>query len=429
MSKVDVITFGCRLNAYESELIAAKAAAAGLADAVIVNTCAVTAEAERQARQAIRKARRARPDAKLIVTGCAAQIAPEKWAAMAEVDGVIGNTEKLEAQSYSPAPIGGKDDSYGHERIRVNDIFAARETASHLVGGFEGRARAFVQVQNGCDHRCTFCIIPYGRGTSRSVPLGPIVEQVRALVAGGYAEIVLTGVDITAYGADLPGKPSLGETAARLLKAVPELRRLRLTSLDPVEIDDALWRLIAEEPRLMPHLHLSLQSGDDLVLKRMKRRHSRADAVAATERARRLRPGIAFGADLIAGFPTESEAMFDNTLALVADCELAYLHVFPYSARERTPAAKMPQVPVPVRRERAARLRAAGDAALARFLARLVGGKAEALVETPGRGRTEHYAPIALPPAHAPGTVARVRVTGSIGTMLVAEGAERERAA
>ncbi|MFO0985961.1 MAG: tRNA (N(6)-L-threonylcarbamoyladenosine(37)-C(2))-methylthiotransferase MtaB [Alphaproteobacteria bacterium] len=429
MSKVDVITFGCRLNAYESELIAAKAAAAGLADAVIVNTCAVTAEAERQARQAIRKARRARPDAKLIVTGCAAQIAPEKWSAMAEVDGVIGNTEKLEAQSYSPAAVQGVDDSYGHERIRVNDIFAARETASHLVGGFEGRARAFVQVQNGCDHRCTFCIIPYGRGNSRSVPLGPIVEQVRALVAGGYAEIVLTGVDITAYGADLPGKPNLGETAARLLKAVPELRRLRLTSLDPVEIDDALWRLIAEEPRLMPHLHLSLQSGDDLVLKRMKRRHSRADAVAATERARRLRPGIAFGADLIAGFPTESEAMFDNTLALVADCELAYLHVFPYSARERTPAAKMPQVPVPVRRERAARLRAAGDAALTRFLARLVGGKAEALVETPGRGRTEHYAPIALPLAHAPGTVARVRVTGSTGTMLVAESAERERAA
>ncbi len=429
MSKVDVITFGCRLNAYESELIAAKAAAAGLADAVIVNTCAVTAEAERQARQAIRKARRARPDAKLIVTGCAAQIAPEKWAAMAEVDGVIGNTEKLEAQSYSPAAVEGVDDSYGHERIRVNDIFAARETASHLVGGFEGRARAFVQVQNGCDHRCTFCIIPYGRGNSRSVPLGPIVEQVRALVAGGYAEIVLTGVDITAYGADLPGKPSLGETAARLLKAVPELRRLRLTSLDPVEIDDVLWRLIAEEPRLMPHLHLSLQSGDDLVLKRMKRRHSRADAVAATERARRLRPGIAFGADLIAGFPTESEAMFDNTLALVADCELAYLHVFPYSARERTPAAMMPQVPVPLRRERATRLRAAGDAALARFLARRVGGEAEALVETPGRGRTEHYAPIALALAHAPGTVARVRVTGSTGTMLVAEGAERERAA
>jgi threonylcarbamoyladenosine tRNA methylthiotransferase MtaB len=476
MSGIEIITFGCRLNAYESELIAAKAREAGLADAVIVNTCAVTAEAERQARQAVRKARRARPGAKLIVTGCAAQIAPAKWAAMAEVDGVNGNAEKLEASSYSPSPRGegagggGEDlqaakargpinsaqhkkaaspvadevhpphpplprpgargkDAFGHERIRVNDIFAARETASHLVGGFEGRARAFVQVQNGCDHRCTFCIIPYGRGNSRSVPLGPIVEQVRALVAGGYNEIVLTGVDITSYGADLPGKPALGEMTARLLKAVPELPRLRLTSLDPVEIDDALWRLIAEEPRLMPHLHLSLQAGDDLVLKRMKRRHSRADAVAVTERARRLRPGIAFGADLIAGFPTESDAMFANTLALVEDCDLVYLHVFRYSAREGTPAAKMPQVPVPLRRERAARLREAGDASLARFLARQAGGEAAALVEAPGRGRTEHYAPIALPLAHAPTTITRVRVAGAAGDMLVAEGAERERAA
>jgi threonylcarbamoyladenosine tRNA methylthiotransferase MtaB len=464
---VEVITFGCRLNAYESELIAAKAKAAGLADAVIVNTCAVTAEAERQARQAIRKARRARPGATLIVTGCAAQIAPAKWAAMAEVDGVVGNVEKLEERTYSPSPWGegaggegedlrtlrsrdqnsppfgseryfpsppapsaqGEGDVYGHEKIRMNDIFAARETASHLVGGFEGRARAFVQVQNGCDHRCTFCIIPYGRGNSRSVPLGPIVGQVRALVAAGYAEIVLTGVDITAYGADLPGKPSLGEMSARLLKAVPELPRLRLTSLDPVEIDDALWRLIAEEPRLMPHLHLSIQAGDDLVLKRMKRRHSRADAVAVTERARRLRPGIAFGADLIAGFPTESEAMFASTLALVEACELAYLHVFPYSAREGTPAAKMPQVPVPVRRERARRLRMAGDAALARFLAGQKGRGVAALVETPGRGRTEHYAPIALPLGFAAGTIAHVSVADSTGHMLIAEGAERERAA
>ncbi len=431
---VEIITFGCRLNAYESELIAAKAKAAGLDDAVIVNTCAVTAEAERQARQAIRKARRARPHAQLIVTGCAAQIAPEKWAAMAEVDGVIGNEEKLEQKTY--APLAGSrssqaagDDIYGHEKIRVNDIFAARETASHLLGGFEGRARAFVQVQNGCDHRCTFCIIPFGRGNSRSVPLGPIAEQVRALVAGGYNEVVLTGVDITSYGADLPGKPNLGEMTARLLKAVPELPRLRLTSLDPVEIDDTLWRLIAEEPRLMPHLHLSLQAGDDLVLKRMKRRHSRADAIAVAERARRLRPGIALGADLIAGFPTESEAMFANTLALVADCGLTFLHVFPYSAREGTPAAKMPQVPVPARRERAARLRAAGDAALARFLARQAGRDAAALVESPGQGRTEHYAPIALPLAFAPGSIAHVRVAGSTGDMLVAEGVEREHAA
>ena len=462
MSGIDVITFGCRLNAYESELIAVKAKAAGLEDAVIVNTCAVTAEAERQARQAIRKARRARPGARLVVTGCAAQIAPEKWAAMEEVDGVIGNVEKLDERSYSPYPLGGEGkgvraravqasfvgpsppaslprwerevDAFGHEKIRVNDIFAARETASHLIGGFEGRARAFVQVQNGCDHRCTFCIIPYGRGNSRSVPLGPIVDQVRTLVAASYNEIVLTGVDVTSYGADLPGKPSLGAMTARLLKAVPELKRLRLTSLDPVEIDEDLWRLIAEEPRLMPHLHLSLQAGDDLVLKRMKRRHLRGDAIAVTERARRLRPRIAFGADLIAGFPTETEAMFAHTLALVEECGLAYLHVFPYSARTGTPAAKMPQVPVQVRRERAARLRAAGDAALARFLAGQVGCEVAALVEQPGRGRTEHYAPIALPLGFAPGSIARVRVTASTGAMLVARGAavaeaERERAA
>jgi len=445
---VEVITFGCRLNAYESELIATKAAAAGLADAVIVNTCAVTAEAERQARQAIRKARRARPHARLIVTGCAAQIAPAKWAAMAEVDGVIGNLEKLEAASYSPSPrgegAGGEgasaprlaspspptpspkgegEDAFGHEKIRVNDIFAARETAAHLVGGFEGRARAFVQVQNGCDHRCTFCIIPYGRGNSRSVPLGPIVAETRALVAAGYNEIVLTGVDITSYGGDLPGKPSLGNMAARLLKAVPELPRLRLTSLDPVEIDDDLWRLIAEEPRLMPHLHLSIQAGDDLVLKRMKRRHLRQDAIDVCARARRLRPGIAFGADLIAGFPTETEAMFANTLALVAECDLAYLHVFPYSAREGTPAANMPQVPVPARRERAARLRAAGDESLARFLARQVGAAVEALVEGAGRGRTEHYAPIAVPRDLAPGSLAALRVANASAHTLIAAGA------
>jgi threonylcarbamoyladenosine tRNA methylthiotransferase MtaB len=474
--RVEVVTFGCRLNAYESELIAKQAEAAGLADAVIVNTCAVTAEAERQARQAIRKARRARPGARLIVTGCAAQVAPAKWAAMADVDEVIGNLEKLEARSYEPAkgslapppsvrrfaaatsPSRGEgrgrvgvlpspleaeasgaqrltegagaprslhqnSDRFGHEKIRVNDIFAARETAAHLVGGFEGRARAFVQVQNGCDHRCTFCIIPYGRGNSRSVPLGPIVAEVRALVAAGYNEIVLTGVDITSYGGDLPGRPTLGEMIGRLLKAVPELPRLRLTSLDPVEIDDTLWRLLAEEPRLMPHLHLSLQAGDDLVLKRMKRRHSRADAIAVCERARRLRPGIAFGADLIAGFPTESEAMFANTLALVDDCGLAYLHVFPYSAREGTPAARMPQVPVPARRERAARLRAAGEATLARFLAPQLGRTAAALVEQPGRGRTEHYAPISLPPGLAPGRIERVRVAAVDRGMLVAEGA------
>ena len=422
---VEIITFGCRLNAYESELIARRAAAAGLSDAVIVNTCAVTAEAERQARQAIRKARRARPGARLIVTGCAAQIAPAKWAVMDEVDQVIGNAEKLKQASYSPSPWGeGERDPFGHEKIRVNDVFAARETAAHLVGGFEGRARAFVQVQNGCDHRCTFCIIPYGRGNSRSVPLGPIVEQARALVAAGYNELVLTGVDITSYGGDLPGKPTLGDMAARLLNAVPELPRLRLTSLDPVEIDEALWRLVADEPRLMPHLHLSLQAGDDLVLKRMKRRHSRADAAAVIARARRLRPGIGIGADLIAGFPTENEAMFANTLALVEEFAIPYLHVFPYSEREGTPAAKMPPVPVPVRRERAASLRAAGVAALKRFLAGQVRKTVAALVEQPGRGRTEHYAPIALPHRFEPGTIARVRVADATADRLIAEAAE-----
>ncbi|MCW5771133.1 MAG: tRNA (N(6)-L-threonylcarbamoyladenosine(37)-C(2))-methylthiotransferase MtaB [Rhodospirillaceae bacterium] len=423
---VEILTFGCRLNAYESELIAKQAGAAGLDDAVIVNTCAVTAEAERQARQAIRKARRAHPGAQLIVTGCAAQIAPEKWAAMPEVDRVIGNAEKLDRATYAPAPqvpLAQPErgmDAFGHEKIAVNDIFAARETAAHLVGGFEGRARAFVQVQNGCDHRCTFCIIPYGRGNSRSVPMGPIVDQVRSLVAAGYAEIVLTGVDITSFGADLPGRPSLGAMAARLLKAVPELKRLRLTSLDPVEIDADLWRLLAEEERLMPHLHLSIQAGDDLVLKRMKRRHLRADAIAACAKARALRPDTAFGADLIAGFPTETEAMFANTLALVEECGLAYLHVFPYSARPGTPAAKMPQVPVPERRDRARRLREAGAASLARFLATQAGRSVSALVEEPGRGRTEHYAPIALPRSLAPGTVLRVRVAAATADSLVA---------
>ncbi len=414
---VELVTFGCRLNAYESEVIARAAASAGLGDAVIVNTCAVTAEAERQARQAIRKARRARPGARIIVTGCAAQIDPRRWAALPEVDQVIGNREKLVADSYEAR------DAFGHEKVRVQDIFAAEETAAHLIGGFEGRVRAFVQVQNGCDHRCTFCIIPYGRGASRSVPLGPIVEQVRALVACGYKEIVLTGVDITSYGADLPGRPTLGEMVTRLLAAVPELPRLRLTSLDPVEIDERLWRAVAEEPRLMPHLHLSLQAGDDLVLKRRKRRHSRAEAVAVAERARRARPGIVLGADLIAGFPTEDEAMARNSLALIEACGLTYLHVFPYSARPGTPAARMPQNPVPVRKERAARLRAAGQAALASYLRSRIGTAAGALVERTGFGRTEHYAPVSLPASASPGEIVRVTIAGAAADRLIATGA------
>jgi threonylcarbamoyladenosine tRNA methylthiotransferase MtaB len=413
----ELITFGCRLNAYESEVMRGLAAAAGLPEVVVVNTCAVTAEAERQARQAIRKARRERPGARIIVTGCAAQIDPARYAAMPEVDRVLGNDDKMRPESWTAATLSAE----GAERVWVNDIMSVEETAGHLIQGFEDRARAFIQVQNGCDHRCTFCIIPYGRGRSRSVPIGEIVAQVRALVAAGYREVVLSGVDITSYGPDLPGRPALGQMVRRLLAQVPELPRLRLSSLDPVEIDDDLWRLIGHEPRLMPHLHLSLQAGDDLVLKRMKRRHSRNDAVAVCRRARALRPDIAFGADLIAGFPTETEAMFDNTLRLVEDCGLTFLHVFPYSEREGTPAARMPQVAGNIRKARAARLRAAGAAALNRFLHSLVGHEAVVLVERDGMGRTEHYAPVRLNCPIEPGALARVRITGIAGEALLAQ--------
>ena len=402
MAGVDIVTFGCRLNAYESEVIRSLARDAGLANAVIVNTCAVTAEAERQARQAIRKARRQRPGARIIVTGCAAQIHPQRYAAMAEVDQVLGNAEKLERGAYgATAPLA------------VTDIQAVRETALHLIEGFEGRAHAFVQVQQGCDHRCTFCIIPYGRGPSRSTPIGVIAEQVRALVANGVREIVLTGVDITDYGKDLPGRPSLGQMVRRVLAAVPELARLRLSSLDPAEIDAELFRLVGEEPRLMPHLHLSLQAGDDLILKRMRRRHSRSQAVEVAARLRALRPGIALGADLIAGFPTESQAMFENTLALVEECGLVYLHVFPFSAREGTPAARMAQLPVAERRARAHRLREAGASALARFLGSRVGTEAGVLVEQGERGRTEHFAPVRLDRAAMSGSVVRAEIVGA----------------
>ena len=390
----EILTFGCRLNAYESEVMRDHARAAGLGDVVVVNSCAVTGEAERQARQAIRRARRERPGARIIVTGCAAQIDPAAFAAMPEVSQVIGNAEKLKAETFRALAAGAS------ERVAVADIMAVRETASHLLAGFEGRARAFVQVQQGCDHRCTFCIIPYGRGPSRSVPVGDIVAEARFLVEHGYNEIVLTGVDITSYGADLPGRPSLGQMARRLLAQVPELGRLRLSSLDPVEIDADLWRLIGGEPRLMPHLHLSLQAGDDLILKRMKRRHSRAEAIALTRRARDLRPDIAFGADLIAGFPTESEDAFQRSLDLVEECGIAFLHIFPYSARRGTPAARMPQLPVALRRERAARLRAAGAAARGRFLAAQVGRPARLLVEKLEQGRaighSEQFAPLRL---------------------------------
>ena len=386
MAGLDILTFGCRLNAYESEVMRDLAGAAGLEDAVIVNTCAVTAEAERQARQAIRKARRERPGARIVVTGCAAQIDPARFAAMPEVDQVLGNAEKLTVEGFVA------DDA----RVRVNDIQSVRETAHHLIESFDGKARAVVQVQQGCDHRCTFCVIPLGRGPSRSVPIGVVARQVQTLVDAGYPEIVLSGIDVTSYGADLPGKPSLGQMVRRVLALVPDLKRLRLSSLDPVEIDDDLWRLIAEEPRLMPHLHLSLQAGDDLVLKRMKRRHGRADALAVAARARALRPDMAFGADLIAGFPTETDEMFENTLALVDEAGLAYLHVFPYSERPGTPAARMPSVPKPVRKARAQRLRTAGATALHRHLDRQVGRTVRAVVETDGFARAEDFSPIAF---------------------------------
>jgi len=412
-SGLEVITLGCRLNAFESEVIRREAGAAGLADAVIVNTCAVTAEAERQARQAIRRARRERPEARIIVTGCAAQIAPERYGAMPEVDQVLGNLAKLRAESYgAPGP-----------RVAIDDIMHVRETAAHLVEGFEGRVRGFVEVQQGCDHRCTFCIIPFGRGNNRSVPVGDVVEQARKQVEHGIRELVLTGVDIASYGADLPGRPSLGQLARRLLALVPDLKRLRLSSLDPAAIDDALWKVLAEEPRLMPHLHLSIQAGDDLILKRMKRRHTREMALAVTRRARALRPDIVLGADLIAGFPTEDDAMAERTLAFVEEAGLDLLHVFPFSPRPGTPAARMPQVPKPVVRERAARLRQAGDNARRRALGRFVGGRVSALVERPGYGRSEHYLPVTLPADAVEGDIRAATIVTATESALVAEGA------
>jgi threonylcarbamoyladenosine tRNA methylthiotransferase MtaB len=411
-----VITFGCRLNAYESEVIRHHARREGLVNAVIVNTCAVTAEAERQARQAIRRARRLNPAARIIVTGCAAQIDPAAFTSMEEVDLVLGNAEKLDAASFRPDFAGD-----GAAKAVVNDIMSVRETAAHLVPGFEGRARAFVQVQQGCDHRCTFCVIPFARGPSRSVPLGEIMAQARELSMNGYREIVLTGVDISSYGGDLPGRPTLGATVRRLLRLVPEVARLRLSSIDPAELDPELVQLIASEERLMPHLHLSLQAGDDMVLKRMKRRHSRAQALELCARLRALRPGIVFGADLIAGFPTETEEMFENTANLIADCGLTWLHIFPFSARAGTPAARMPQVPAPVRKARAARLRAAGEAARARYLESRAGSPAHVLVERHGFGHDEYFAPVRLNMAAPPGAIVPARVTGVEGGELLAE--------
>jgi len=403
---LDVVTFGCRLNAYESEAIRLRAGEAQLRDAVVVNTCAVTAEAVRQSRQTIRKLKRENPARRILVTGCAAQTQPETYAAMAEVDAVLGNAEKLTAQAYADFGTGAS------EKIRVNDIMSIRETAGQMVEHFEGQTRAFLQVQNGCDHRCTFCVIPYGRGNSRSVPLGAVVQEAGRLVEKGFAEIVLTGVDLTSYGADLPGAPGLGALVEKLLRLVPDIKRLRLSSIDSIEADATLMRMIAQEERLMPHFHLSVQSGDDMILKRMKRRHARADTIAFCETVRRYRPDAAFGADFIAGFPTETEAMFENSLALVDEAGLSSLHVFPYSPRPGTPAARMPRLSGTIVRDRAARLRRKGEAAMAARLDAMTGSVRTVLTERGGIGRTPCFTPVALEGAHAPGTLRTVSITG-----------------
>ncbi|MCC5991636.1 MAG: tRNA (N(6)-L-threonylcarbamoyladenosine(37)-C(2))-methylthiotransferase MtaB [Rhodobacteraceae bacterium] len=408
-------TLGCRLNAYETEAMKALAEQAGVTDALVVNTCAVTAEAVRKARQEIRRLRRDNPDAPIIVTGCAAQTDPDSFAAMPEVTRVIGNHEKMQAQTWAgltPDLIGAT------ERVQVDDIMSVRETASHLIDGFGTRARAYVQVQNGCDHRCTFCIIPYGRGNSRSVPAGVVVDQIKRLVDQGYPEVVLTGVDLTSWGADLPASPRLGDLVRRILTLVPDLARLRISSIDSIEADDALMEAIASEPRLMPHLHLSLQAGDDMILKRMKRRHLRDDAIAFCQQARRLRPDIVFGADIIAGFPTETDEMFENSIKLVQECGLTFLHVFPFSARQGTPAARMPQLDGGVIRARAAKLRAAGAQALSAHLQAQTGTRHRILMEAPDLGRTEQFTEVALDTPHPPGQIIEARITGHDGARL-----------
>jgi threonylcarbamoyladenosine tRNA methylthiotransferase MtaB len=413
---VEVVTFGCRLNAYESEVIRRQGEAAGVGDTVVINTCAVTAEAVRQARQAIRKVARERPTAKIVVTGCAAQIEPDTFASMAEVDRVLGNDDKIRPAAWAEtAAVLAHAPDFGvpaGEKILVNDIMAVREIAPYLIDGIECKARAVVQVQNGCDHRCTFCVIPYGRGNSRSVPMGEVVAQVRRLAENGYREAVLTGVDLTSYGANLPGAPKLGALVKQILRHVPELPRLRISSIDCIEADRDLLDVLASEPRLMPHLHLSLQSGDDLVLKRMKRRHSRADAIAFCEQARQLRPDIVFGADIIAGFPTETDAMFERSLDLVENCGLTHLHVFPFSPRRATPAARMPQVAREIVKERARRIRQQGESALRRHLDGEVGSRRSVLVESKGSGRTAQFTLVALDPALTPGTILDVTITG-----------------
>jgi threonylcarbamoyladenosine tRNA methylthiotransferase MtaB len=409
-NQVEIINFGCRLNIYEGEIIKQNAAEVGLENALIFNSCAVTAEAERQVRQSIRKARKENPHAKIIVTGCGAQINPQQYADMPEVDKVIGNEEKLKKESYSLLTTNNWQPET--EKIIVNDIMSVKETAAHMVASFDGKARAFVQVQNGCDHRCTFCIIPFGRGNSRSVPMGEIVAQVKNLVQSGYNEVVLTGVDISDYGKDLPGTPTFGSMCRRLLNLVPDLKRMRISSIDAVEVDDDLLDLFANEPRLMPHIHISLQAGDDMVLKRMKRRHLRQDIIEFCAKLRSLRSDVVFGADIIAGFPTETDEMFENTLNLVKETGLIYLHVFPYSARSGTPAAKMPQVAKAIRKERAARLREAGEINLQKYLESQIGITTEILVEKDKLGKTPHFTSVELDVDSVAGSIVNARITG-----------------
>ena len=420
---VEVVTFGCRLNAFESEVVRLKAERAGLADTVVINSCAVTNEAVAQARQSIRRLKRERPDLRIVVTGCAAQTMPEMFAAMEEVDRVVGNHDKMQGETWHNARAAlDMADAFGiaaSEKIVVGDIMSVREMAPHLLQGFQsGLPRAFVQVQNGCDHRCTFCIIPYGRGNSRSVPMGAAVEQVRKLVEHGHAEIVLTGVDLTSYGADLPGTPKLGQLTKQILRHVPELKRLRISSVDSIEVDRDLLDVFASDGRLMPHLHLSLQSGDDLILKRMKRRHTRKDAIDFCASLRRLRPDIAFGADIIAGFPTETTEMFARSMELVDECDLTFLHVFPYSPRPGTPAARMPQVAGEVIKTRANRLRLAGEAAFRRRLDHEIGATRQVLIEGATQGRTEHFLPVAIC-GEKSGAVRTCLINGSDGARLM----------
>jgi threonylcarbamoyladenosine tRNA methylthiotransferase MtaB len=414
---VEVVTFGCRLNTYESEAMQRQAEAAGHAGLVIVNTCAVTAEATRQARQAIRRLAREKPEARIVVTGCAAQVEPHSFADLPGVTQVVGNHEKMQPGTWARLQAFGLDEG---EKILVDDILSVKETAAHLIDGMRGRTRAFVQVQNGCDHRCTFCIIPYGRGNSRSVAIGAVVDQVRTLVEQGSREVVLTGVDITSYGKDLPGEPKLGTLVRAILRHVPELERLRISSIDSVEADADLLAAFADEPRLMPHLHLSLQAGDDLVLKRMKRRHARADAIAFCDEVRRLRPEVVLGADMIAGFPTETEEMFARSLDIVDECGLTHLHVFPFSPRPGTPAARMPQVARETVKDRARRLREKGAAALARHLADEVGATRRVLVETDALGRTEGFTPVRFTAPVRPGEIVDAAITGHDGRELLA---------